>query len=84
MADQLLRAKVRGRGDVRAPSSVGTGRGVDLPQMPPQNPGTWAWAIRAGSTKTMDGGLVGLDDQARFFLVSGSLTIMVSVYKSSP
>lgn len=40
VADQLLRAKVRGRGDVRAPSSVGTGRGVDLPQMPPQNPGS--------------------------------------------
>lgn len=34
VADQLLRAKVRGRGDVRAPSSVNSG-GVMVPERAP-------------------------------------------------
>ena len=38
VADQLLRAKVRGRGDVRAPSSVGTGR-EGRESAVPRNPG---------------------------------------------
>lgn len=41
VADQLLRAKVRGRGDVRAPSSVGTGGLRDARDVTaPRNPGS--------------------------------------------
>ena len=40
VADQLLRAKVRGRGDVRAPSSVGTGGLREARESTvPRNPG---------------------------------------------
>lgn len=41
VADQLLRAKVRGRGDVRAPSSVGTGGLREARESTvPRNPGS--------------------------------------------
>ena len=65
VADQLLRAKVRGRGDVRAPSSINSGRLGELAEPVKDvaqvtNPGGEVLGVWVDLVSWFDFGLVGL------------------------